>query len=390
MYPHQAERLTEVLDRHRLEALIASSEPNVTYLTGFRGVSHTVLETPQLAVFSRHGTALVVASGEAAAVVTDGIEVDHVVAFGGVPDAYAERPDAGVKRIRELVEASAPNATDALAAALATLGVRDGAVGLDEGRITPATWQRIATRLTGPTLVPAADHFLSARRVKGPWEIERLHLSLGAAEEALNEVIAKIAPGMTEREAVTLFQSEVIKRGAEPVPATITTGARTWIPFTRATDRALRPHEIVRFDVGCVVDGYHARVARTAVAGALGDRLDATYRAVQAALEAAIDAVKPGVAAACIHAAALAAAHEAGLGSFAASRVGCGVGLAPSEMPDLAHGVETPLETGEVLTIDVRHFEMGWAGVHVRDTVLVTSGGARSMNRSSHGLVVLD
>ena len=390
MYPHQAERLTEVLDRHRLDALIASSEPNVTYISGFRGLHHDVLETPRLAVFSRRGTGLVVASAEAAAVVTDGIEIDHVAVFGGVPGAYAERPDAGVKRIRDLVDSRAPDATDALAAVLDALGVRQGAVGLDEGRITPATWQRIAARLTGQTLLPAAEQLLAARRVKGPWEIERLNLSLGTAEEALNEVIAKIAPGMTEREAVTLYQSEVIKRGAEPVPATITTGARTWIPFTRATDRALRAGEIVRFDVGCVVDGYHARVARTAVAGAPGDRLDATYRAVQAAVEAAIDAIKPGVAGSRVHAAALAAAQEAGLGSFTASRVGHAVGLSPSEMPELAHGVETPLESGEVLTIDVGHFEMGWAGVHVRDTVLVTSGGARSMNRSSHGLVVLD
>jgi hypothetical protein len=33
---------------------------------------------------------------------------------------------------------------------------------------------------------------------------------------------------------------------------------------------------------------------------------------------------------------------------------------------------------------------MGWAGLHVKETVLVTSTGARVLNRSSRGLVVLD
>lgn len=43
-----------------------------------------------------------------------------------------------------------------------------------------------------------------------------------------------------------------------------------------------------------------------------------------------------------------------------------------------------------VLRVERRHFEMGWAGVHVKETVLVTNDGARSLNRSNRGLVVLD
>jgi Xaa-Pro dipeptidase len=389
MYPHQLERLTGILDRHGLEALVATREANVAYVTGFRGLNHTVFETPQLAVFSRRGTALVVTNVEAASIVVDGIDVDHVVCFGSFLSAYDTRPGVDVKRIRDVMDARAPSPADALGRALDALGIAQGTIGLDESRLSPAAWERIVARLGSHKIVSAANHFLAARRVKGPWEIECLERGLHIAEEALNEVIATIAPGMTEREAVTLYQTEVIKRGGEPVPATIATGGRTWIPLPRPTDRALRAREIVRFDVGCVVAGYEATVARTAVAGDPDARLDATFAAVDAGLGAALSTVKPGVAASRVYTAAVDAAHGAGLEQFTASHIGHAIGLEPYERPKLAGEIETPLETGEVLRVELRHFEMGWAGLHVKETVLVTNGGCRSLNRSQRGLVVL-
>ena len=389
MYPHQAERLTEILDRHGLEALIASREANVAYISGFRGLNHATFETPQLAVFTRQGTGLVVTNVESASVVADGVDVDRIACFGGFLAAYDERPDADVSKIRGLMDGRAASPIDALARALDALGVTHGMIGLDEGRVSPAAWDRIATRLSSHKLVPAANHFLAARRVKGPWEIQCLERALHVAEAALNEVIATIEPGTTEREATTLYQSEVVKRGGEPLPAIIAGGSRSWIPLPRPTDRALRARELVRFDVGCVVDGYQGTVARTAVTGEPDERLDRAFTAVDAALGAAIAVVKPGVSAARVHGAAVDAARAAGLETFVASHIGHAIGLEAYERPKLAPEVDTPLEAGEVLRPEIRHFQMGWAGLHVKETILVTTAGARSMNRSQRGLVVL-
>lgn len=390
MYPHQTERLTEILDRNGLEALIATREPNVAYVTGFRGVNHAIFETPQYAVFTRRGTALVVTIPEVAAIVADGIDVDHIVCFGGFQAAFEDRGGAGVSRIRDLMAAKAPGPAHALAAALNALGVRQGTVGLDEGRITPPAWGRITDRLGDLTVVPAGDHLLAARRVKGPWEIECLERGLRIAEEALNEVIATLEPGVTEREAVTQYQAEVVKRGAETVPAMIATGARAWVPLPWPSDRALRAGEVVRFDVGCVFKGHHATVARTAVAGEPDARCESTYGAIAGGLEAAIDAVKPGAPASRVHEAAVQAIRGAGLESFTAGHIGHGIGLEPYERPKLAGGIETPLEAGEVLRVELRHFVIGWAGFHVKETLLVTRSGARPLNRSGRGLVLLD
>src|SRR5262245_44324284 len=218
MQPHQAERLTKILDDHGLEALVATREANVAYVTDFRGIEHAVFETPQLAVFSRRGTALAIAAIEIPSAVEERIDVDHLACFDDFPAVYDDRRDAVVRRIHDLVEAHAPSPADALAALLDALSVRRGAVGLDESRLTPAAWQGIAAHLDRLTLVPGAEHFRSARRVKSPWEIERLGLALNLVEKALNEVVAKLEPGMTEREAMSLYQSEVVKRGGGPMP----------------------------------------------------------------------------------------------------------------------------------------------------------------------------
>jgi len=82
--------------------------------------------------------------------------------------------------------------------------------------------------------------------------------------------------------------------------------------------------------------------------------------------------------------------RAAGLLGYEPDRVGHGIGLEPREPPDLARGVATPLEVGEVLRVELVWIEPGWAGLGVAETVLVGRSGARVMNRSARGLVVLD
>jgi Xaa-Pro aminopeptidase len=303
---------------------------------------------------------------------SDGIEVDHVSAFGGFVCSYAETLTPDEQRIRERTEPRAPSPGQALAQALEALGVREGRIGLDESNLTPAAWERLTARLGSFTLVPAAAALLTVRRVKSPYEIECLARALGIAEEALNAVLQMLKPGVTEREAAALYRSEVLRRDADLYPCSIAFGERTWISLPSPTERALKMGDLVRFDVGAVFKGYYSSVGRTAVMGEPGPRQEAALEAVQAGLEAGVDAVKPG------------------LPDFKRGHVGHAIGLEPYERPKLDAGKATTLEAGEVLRIEVPHLEIGWGGVGLRDTVLVTTSGSRVLNRSVRGLVVLD
>ena len=390
MYPHQTERLTEALTRGRLGALVATSPDNVAYLTGRSGFTEGPHGARTFAVFTPKATALVVPAIDVPAVVAEAVDVDHVVCHGELVSAFPERRSAEVQRIQEIVSATASSPADAVAAALALTGLRGEPVGLDESCLGPAAWQDLVGRLSGLEAVPAAEHLAEARRVKSPYEIECLDRALRTAEEALDVVIQALERGMTERDAAMLYAGEIFKRGATPLRAVVAMGDRTWIPAPRPTDRALRSGDLVRFDVGAVHRGYCGGVARTAVFGEPPAQVERAYLALQAGLEAASDAVRPGANAAHIAEAAAHVIMAEGLPRNECRLLGHGIGLASLERPELVAGGVAILEAGEVLCVEVPYYDIGSMGLAVRDTLLITSAGARAMNRSRHDLVVLD
>jgi Xaa-Pro aminopeptidase len=390
VYPHQIERLTATLEHEGLAALVATTAENVFYMTGFRSLNHGIFRTTQFAVWTPRGTALVVPAVDIPHIMDEGIAVDHTAAFGGFVCSYADPLGPDEQRIRERTEPRAPSPGHALTAALDALGVREGRLGLDEGSLAPAAWERLTRHLGSFTIVPAAAALLTARRVKSPYEIDCLGRALGIAEEAVNVVLQMLKPGVTEREAAATYHAEVLRRDASLYPSSIAFGERTWIALPPPTERALRRGNLVKFDVGAIFKGYYGSLARTAVMGEPSPRQTAAADAVQAGLTAAVRAVKPGVTAGQIYDAVMTATRAAGLAHFVRGHVGHAIGLEPYERPKLDAGKATILEAGEVLRIEVPHHEIGWGGVALRDTVLVTTSGAHALNRSARGLVVLD
>jgi Xaa-Pro dipeptidase len=327
---------------------------------------------------------------EAATVASEAVEADVVRTYGGFVYARGESPGDVGRRILDLAAREVAAAEEALAAALDEVGVREGPVGLDESHLTPAAWERAVEHLRPRRVVPAAGLWHSARRVKGPWEIECLDRALRITEEAVNAVIQALKPGVTEREAAALYEQELAHRGARPFCSTILFGVRAAFPAAPQSERALKPGDLVRIDVGAVFKGYHADLGRTAVLGEPSPRQAAVHDALQRGLEAALDAMRPGARAAAVFAAAVEAARGAGLPEYGRHHVGYGIGLEPFEPPLLAPGVEEALETGMVLRVETPYYEPGWGGLHLKDTVLVTRGDHHVMNRSVRGLVVLD
>ena len=367
MYPHQVERLTEILDRSGLDVLLATSPANVAYITGYRSSSASLWRRREFGIFTRAGTALV---GNEHEVMDEGVEVDHVV---GLAPQGQDGSTSGTR-----------GSGEAIVAGLERLGIRSGKVGIDESHLTYEGWQHLVARLSAFEVGQGAAQLAQARRVKGPYEIECLGRALHIAEEALDVVIQTVDRGMTEREAADLITTGIVKRGGWPHPPVVAIGGRTAMSVTRPTDYALRSGQFVRFEVGCAYKGYCSRVARTAVLGAPAPPSEEIYRAVQTRLEATIDAVRPGTAVGNVSDAAR--PSQDGVRDF----VGCGIGLEAREAPDLVPGAGTSLELGEVLLIELSHREVGSLGVSVQDTVLVTTAGARVLNRSHHGLVVLE
>lgn len=106
---------------------------------------------------------------------------------------------------------------------------------------------------------------LHCRRIKTREEIACLAQSMAASEAAVANVEAAIRPGVTENELFAILYGEVIRQGGEFIETRLlNSGPRTNPWFNEASDRVLRPGELVALDtdtIGC--HGYYSDFSRT-------------------------------------------------------------------------------------------------------------------------------
>lgn len=128
--------------------------------------------------------------------------------------------------------------------------------------------------------------------------------------------------------------------------------------------------------------GYYGDLTRTFAVDSDGGWERRAFVAVEEAHEAAIDAVAPGVTAATVHEAAATelTAHGFQVDSSDAGfthGVGHGVGVSLHEGPSL--GADTPLDPGNVVTIEPGVYDPNIGGVRIEDLVAVTENGAERL-----------
>jgi Xaa-Pro dipeptidase len=389
MDPHVTSRLTRVLDAEGLDALIASTPENLQYVTGFRSIAHALFRGLELyGVFTRQGVGLVIPFIDATGVAADGIAVDRLACYGKFFFNYADEPGPVGARVREITRAPAAGPGEALRDVLGGLGALGKRIAIDEAGVFPAAWQRLTEQLGG-TLVPGYAHFRTARTVKSAEEIRRLERAALIAEDGVAAVLGMLKPGVTEREAATVFEGEVLRKGAQPFFTVVTMGERAALADVYASERALGAGDLVRFDLGCVYQGYRSDISRTAVLGRPSDKQLRYYNAARDGEMAAIAAMKPGVPVSQIFETAMRVTRERGMPHYERHHVGHGIGLEPYDPPTINAATHMALEPGMVFCVETPYYEHGWGGVQVEDAVEITAGGVRRLTRSSQELAIL-
>jgi Xaa-Pro aminopeptidase len=225
--------------------------------------------------------------------------------------------------------------------------------------------------------------------VKSPEEVRRLERAALIAEDGVAAVLGMLKAGVTEREAATVYEQEVLRKGAQPFFTVVTMGERAALADVYASERALAPGDLVRFDLGCVYQGYRSDISRTAVLGAPSDKQRRYYDAIRDGERAAIAAMKPGVPVNRIFEIAVHVTREAGLPHYERHHVGHGIGLEPYDPPTINATTHGALEPGMVFCVETPYYEHGWGGVQVEDAVEITATGARQLTRSSQELQIL-
>src|SRR5262249_32794591 len=104
------------------------------------------------------------------------------------------------------------------------------------------------------------------------------------------------------------------------------------------------------------------------------------YNVVLQAQQQALRAVRPGVKAGELDAAARAGIAQAGYGGYFPHSLRHGIGLQGHEAPPPKPGSDGVVQAGMVVTIEPGIYLPGWGGVRIEDDVLVTADGGEVLS----------
>jgi Xaa-Pro aminopeptidase len=234
-----------------------------------------------------------------------------------------------------------------------------------------------------------ASRALSGLRIcKTPAEVAALR----AAGEAIDRVHARVPgllqPGRTEHQVAADIADAIVEEGHARVDFTIVgSGPNAASPHHEASDRMLRPGDAVVVDIGGTMpSGYCSDCTRTYAIGEPPAELVAYYPVLRDAQQAACDAVRPGVTAEAVDAAARVPITAAGYGEFFVHRTGHGIGLEVHEDPYIVAGNAEPLRPGMAFSIEPGIYP-GPHGARIEDIVVCTEQGFERLNNAPRDLV---
>jgi Xaa-Pro aminopeptidase len=272
--------------------------------------------------------------------------------------------------------------------ARALYGARDIAV--EKEHISLRAAELVTSRAGVVELVDAGPELRRQRLVKREDEIARLVRASAITDAAGEEVFARAHGGLTEIDVALMLGAVIGELGGTlSFETLVQSGPNSALPHARPGSRKLAPGDFVLLDFGAAFEGYRADTTRMGVVGEPSDRHREIHRIVLEAHDAAIAAVRPGVTAGDVDAAARRVIEAAGYGDQFFHRVGHGLGLEAHEDPSLDPGSRTVLEAGMVFTIEPGIYISGWGGVRIEDDVVVEESGCRVLTKEDRSLRVI-
>lgn len=354
--------------------VIAFEPANKTYLTGYHSMTHDLAHGYRsAAIATRNGVCLVASAADAG----PALEVmgDPKTIF-----RYGSFYFGDIDKELGFAEPGFETFFSALAAALAFAG-SEGRIGVDDATL--------AGSIDGDT-VDLALAFRASRAFKLPAEIELLRRGTLITEAAIAAVGAQARVGMSEFDLAAIVANSLISDGGIPRFISMTSGERSALADAYPTTRRLEPGDLLRLDIGCMVDGYWSDIGRTMVMGQPSALQQKRHDAIVAGLKQELGLLRAGVAVSDIFNAGVLGVRSNGIDDYQRHHCGHGIGLAGYEYPLIAADSNAVLEQNMSLCLETPFYEIGWGGMMVEDTVILTEHGFDSLSTLGHDLTIIE
>ncbi len=279
---------------------------------------------------------------------------------------------------------------------LAERGAQRGRIGSD-GAVwghTPAFHGQLRQELPQAEFVDATQLVVDLKRCKSAAELAHVRQAALATQAAVEAAVAAAAAGAADGDLAAAAAAAMARAGGEyPCLAPIvTSGRRSGILHTTHKRAALQRGDAVLLEIGACVQRYTAPQMRTLTIGPPADEVRRAADACLAALNAVLDALRPGAVAS--------DAANAGWRELAAAGGGLvfhgtfGYGIGAGFPPNWADGSgfirsdqDTVLEPGMLFHHPVAVRRLGEFGVAFSETSVITDDGCEILTRGERALI---
>jgi Xaa-Pro aminopeptidase len=351
-------RLRERIVDLGIDAIIAISPENVTYVSGFVVPSQSLMRW-------RHAACIVTADGRISMVAID-MEATTVKAHAGIDDLRIYREFSDDPMIK-------------LAEALKDLRLERSKVGIEMEFLPAKDFASLQDNLPSVQWLAADAIFNKARQVKTPDELALLRSLSKLTDNAIGTALRGAKAGMSETELAAKLLSSLFAGGAESYKLMIiASGERSQFPNVGPTDRKLQHGDIIRMEIFGQKRGYLTGVCRTAV---VGDATAEQYKIWANLIECkylVMDLIKPG--ASCPEVYRKFLQKFSALGFEPISFVAHGIGLHLHEEPYMGRYGNEIVEAGMVGAFEPLVYIPGRFGMQNKDMFCVTENGCELLS----------
>lgn len=344
MHRTRINKLRELMEKNRIDALLVSNLSNIFYLSGFTG-----------------STAALLVSEDSA---------DMVVDPRYTIQASRECPDARV------IEFTGKSQMQAAAEVLNELKAET--VGFEADYLSVSQYRTLRKHCLKSIKLRGVSGLVNIlRRVKDSHEIELSRQAIKITDQAMEYIVPGIVPGISEKDVEIELISQIRRLGGdrEAFDPIIASGPNAACPHASPTDCVIQPDSFVKLDFGARYKHYNGDITRTVPVGDPGDKFREIYDIVLGAQLAAIEAIAPGKTGREIDSVARDYIANAGYGENFGHGLGHALGVDVHDGPGFSVSSDIVLEPGMLLTVEPGIYIEGWGGIRIEDDVLVTDTG---------------
>ncbi|MET7991098.1 M24 family metallopeptidase [Amycolatopsis sp. NPDC005232] len=268
---------------------------------------------------------------------------------------------------------------------LTQAGVADSPVGVDI--VEPPFLFEMQRQ--GLTVVDAQQAMLDAREIKSSDEITLLSQAAAMVDGVYQDIVEALKPGVRENEIVALANKRLYEMGSDQVEAINAVSGERCNPHPHNfSDRLIRPGDQAFFDIIQSYNGYRTCYYRTFSVGSATDVQRGAYRQAREWMDAAIEAVKPGIGTDDV-ARVWPAATEFGFANEMAAfglQFGHGLGLGLHERPIISrlNSLGNPVEIRPGMVFALETYcpaTDGFSAARIEEEVVVTETGVEVLTK---------